>query len=207
MKQKHFIDSHKGANAFAILAMIAYFGAWENVAAWVYLALHGTYGVLWVLKSRVFGDKQWEQETSFSYGILIWGALSLYWVSPFLITSGRVEVPPPWYLCLCISLYSLGIFLHFASDMQKHLWLSLRPGQLLTSGLWSRIRNPNYLGELLIYCGFSMIPRHPLPLACLGMMVLFVWVPNMRKKDKSLSRYPEFAAYKERSWLILPPVW
>jgi hypothetical protein len=31
-----------------------------------------------------------------------------------------------------------------------------------------------------------------------------VFVPNMRKKDQSLSRYPEFAAYQERSGLLLP---
>lgn len=207
MKQKHFIDSHKGFNAFAILGLLAYFGAWENTALWVYLALHGSYGFLWVLKSRVFGDKQWEQPCSPLYGVLIWGALSLYWVSPWLLASGRCAEPPNWYLALCISLYSLGVFLHFASDMQKHLWLSLRPGQLLQTGLWSRLRNPNYLGELLIYSGFSMIPRHPAPLICLGLMVAAVWVPNMLKKDKSLSRYPEFAAYKARSYLMIPFIW
>jgi steroid 5-alpha reductase family enzyme len=37
-----------------------------------------------------------------------------------------------------------GIFLHFAADMQKHISLALRPGQLVTEGLWSRTRNPNY---------------------------------------------------------------
>ncbi|PSN17333.1 steroid 5-alpha reductase, partial [filamentous cyanobacterium CCP5] len=29
-------------------------------------------------------------------------------------------------------------------------------------------------------------------------------VPNMRKKDESLSRYPEFADYRARSGLLLP---
>lgn len=207
MKQKHFIDSHKGFNAFAIFAMIAYFGAWENRSCWVYLALHGTYGFLWVLKSRFFGDKQWEQPCNLLFGATIWGALSLYWVSPWLLASGRCAEPPAWYLALCIALYSLGVFLHFASDMQKHLWLQLRRGHLLQEGLWSRLRNPNYLGELLIYLGFSMIPQHPMPLICLGLMVAAVWVPNMRKKDRSLSRYPEFSAYKERSWLFLPGIW
>jgi hypothetical protein len=31
-----------------------------------------------------------------------------------------------------------------------------------------------------------------------------VFLPNMRKKDQSLSRYPGFAAYRERSGLLLP---
>jgi len=30
-----------------------------------------------------------------------------------------------------------------------------------------------------------------------------VWVPNMRRKERSLSRYPEFAEYKKRSaWMV-----
>jgi hypothetical protein len=37
-----------------------------------------------------------------------------------------------------------------------------------------------------------------------GLFAALVFVPNMRKKDQSLSRYPEFAAYQERSGLLLP---
>ncbi|RMG87786.1 MAG: steroid 5-alpha reductase, partial [Chloroflexi bacterium] len=50
MKQKHFIDSHKGVTPIVILLLIAIFNQWENPTAWVYWGLHGSYGVLWVLK-------------------------------------------------------------------------------------------------------------------------------------------------------------
>ena len=60
MKQKHFIDIHKGLNSIAILLLMLYFNSWNNLIAWIYLALHGTYGYLWILKSRIFPDKQWE---------------------------------------------------------------------------------------------------------------------------------------------------
>ena len=84
--------------------------------------------------------------------------------------------------------------------------LSLAPG-LITGGLWSRIRNPNYLGELLIYGGFSALAMHWAPFVVLALFVGIVWIPNMLKKDKSLSRYPEFAEWKKRSWLFIPPIW
>ena len=90
--------------------------------------------------------------------------------------------------------------------MQKHMQLSLAPA-LFTDGLWSRVRNPNYLGELLIYAGFSALALHWIPFAALALFVVVVWVPNMLRKDRSLSRYPEFAAWKERSWLFIPPIW
>ena len=61
MKQKHFIDSHKGVTFIAVLLMMAWFNQWQNPTAWVYLALHGTYGILWILKGQIFPDAQWEQ--------------------------------------------------------------------------------------------------------------------------------------------------
>ncbi|MDP6934356.1 MAG: DUF1295 domain-containing protein [Myxococcota bacterium] len=202
MKQRHFIDSHKGVTGLAILGMMALHEQWNNPTAWVYLALHGTYGILWVVKSRVFGDSQWEQSTTAGYALVIWGGLSLYWIAPWILTAGDVHAPL-WMLCLCTCMYTFGVFLHFASDMQKHTTLALRKG-LMTEGLWSRCRNPNYLGELLIYLGFGLLPMHWLPLAVLGLFVAAVWVPNMLRKDRSLSRYPEFEAYRQRSKLLIP---
>ncbi len=163
MKQRHFIDSHKAATGLFVLALIAVYDQWDNPTAWVYLALHGTYGLLWVLKSRIFPDKQWEQPTSLGYGLVIWAGLSLYWIAPWLITSQHVQAPP-WYLGLCIAIYAVGVFWHFASDMQKTMFLKLKPGHLMTDGLWSRLRNPNYFGELLIYLGFGLLALHWAPL-------------------------------------------
>jgi steroid 5-alpha reductase family enzyme len=203
MKQKHFIDSHKGATAFAVLGLMAIYDQWQNPTAWVYLALHGTYGFLWVLKSRFFPDKQWEQGTSLAYGLYIWAGLTLYWLAPWLLTS-RGVMAPGWVLGLGVSLYAFGLFFHFASDMQKYISLQLRPGQLIQTGLWARCRNPNYFGELLIYLGFGLLAMHWLPLLVILLFILIVWLPNMRRKDRSLSRYPDFAAYKARTKLLLP---
>ena len=203
MKQRHFIDSHKAATGLLVLALIAVYDQWDNPTAWVYLALHGTYGLLWVLKSRIFPDKQWEQPTSLGYGLVIWAGLSLYWIPPWLITSQNVQAPP-WYLGLCIAIYALGVFWHFASDMQKSMFLKLKPGHLMTDGLWSRLRNPNYFGELLIYLGFGLLAMHWAPLIVILLFVLIVWLPNMRRKDRSLARYPDFANYRARSKLFLP---
>jgi len=203
MKQRHFIDSHKAATGLFVLALLAVYDQWDNPTAWVYLALHGTYGLLWVLKSRIFPDKQWEQPTSLAYGLVIWAGLSLYWIAPWLITSQNVQAPP-WYLGLCIAIYAVGVFWHFASDMQKTMFLKLKPGHLMSDGLWSRLRNPNYFGELLIYLGFGLLAMHWAPLIVILLFVLIVWLPNMRRKDRSLARYPDFASYKARSKLFLP---
>ena len=82
--------------------------------------------------------------------------------------------------------------------------LSLRTGVLR---LWSRCRNPNYFGELLIYLGFGLLAMHWITLAVIAAFVVFYWLPQMRKKDRSLSRYPEFAAYNQRTTLFSPVGW
>lgn len=206
MKQRHFIDSHKAATAPAVLALMAAYGAWANPTAWLYLALHGSYGLLWVLKSRVFPDKNWERPCSLAYGLLIWAGLTLYWIAPWLIVAGDRRAPAPW-AAGCVALYSFGVFLHFAADMQKYAALRLRPHHLVRDGLWARCRNPNYLGELCIYLAFALLARHLLPLAALALFILVVWLPNMLQKERSLARYPEFAEWRRRSWFLLPGIW
>jgi hypothetical protein len=75
---KFFVDTHKGVTGPVMLALLLVYDQRENPTAWVYLALHGTYGVLWVLKSRLFPDRQWEQPVSWVYGVVAaWGGLSL----------------------------------------------------------------------------------------------------------------------------------
>ena len=211
LKQKYFIDTHKGITPFFIILMLYCFDAWNNVEAIIYLALHGSYGILWVTKSCLFPDRQWEQNTPIWYGFGIWFFLSLYWISPYVICSGSHFFPfhihesfNAIFIGLCVILYIFGIFLHFTSDMQKYTSLKLNPGNLITTEMFLRSRNTNYLGEFFIYLGFILISKDYLPLLALFTIIIFVWVPNMIKKDKSLSRYNDFPKYKKQSKSFFP---
>ncbi len=212
MKQKHFIDIHKGLNSLFILFLMYYFDSWNNLIAWIYLALHGTYGYLWILKSKIFPDKQWENKTSIGYGLVIWAGLSLYWISPYIIITGNHMIPfniplYPVYIFFCISLFIFGVFLHFTSDMQKYITLKLNPGNLIQDGMFQKVRNANYLGELLIYLGFTLLAIDWAPIIALLLFIAIIWIPNMIKKDKSLSRYSEFENYKKKSYKFIPYIW
>jgi protein-S-isoprenylcysteine O-methyltransferase Ste14 len=203
MKQKYIIDTFKGVSFLVILLMIAGYGQWENTTAWVYLALHGTYGILWVMKSRIFPDKNWEKEVGWVWGVLTAFGLLTYWVAPWLLISRGVECPP-WYLAMCVSMNVFGIFLHFVNDMQKYTSLELQPETLITTGMMSRVRNLNYFGELLVYLSLGLLAMHWLPILILVLFVLIYWVPNMHRKDRSLSRYSGFEAYRKRSKWFIP---
>lgn len=203
MKQKHFIDAHKLATGPAISLMILARGSFEHTTAMVYLGLHATYGLLWFFKSRIFPDKKWEQPTGLAYGLVIWAGLTLYWVAPWLLITRNVEAPA-WLLAVCVAMGLLGMFLHFTTDMQKSTALKLEPEHLVTDGMLERCRNTNYFGELLIYMSFALLSMHWLPLVILSLFVGLVWVPNMLRKERSLTRYAGFEAYKERSRFFIP---
>ena len=111
------------------------------------------------------------------------------------------------YLGIIVAMFTLGVFFHYAADMQKHAYLTLNPGNLITDGLMAKCRNTNYFGELLIYLSFALMSHHWLPLAVLIAFMAIIWLPNMRRKDKSLSRYPEYEEYKKRSSLLIPFLW
>ena len=201
MKIKHPINLHKFLTFGFVLSLMAIYQNF-TLAPWIYLALHGSYGIMWLIKDALYPDKRWEQEVSIVMGIATFAIVSLYWVAPFMLISSGVQASAP-FLSMAIAINLIGTLLHYGSDAQKHFTLKHKQG-LITEGFFSRSRNPNYLGEILIYFSFAMLAQHWLPMAILSLFVATVFVPNMLKKDKSMARYSEFAAYKQRSGLLLP---
>ena len=209
MKYKFYIDTHKGATFLYILSLIYFFNAFDNILAMVYLAIHGSYGFFWILKSKIFPDKTWEVKVPLYYGFVIWFGLSLYWIAPWIIVSGffyDISMISNLNIIIASSifLYAFGIFLHFTSDMQKFTQLKSKPGQLIDDGLFRRCRNINYFGELLIYSSFALLSMHWVPWVVLLLFIILVWVPNMLRKDKSLAKYDNFEDYKKGSKLFIP---
>jgi protein-S-isoprenylcysteine O-methyltransferase Ste14 len=203
MKLRHLIEIQKMSTLFVVLLMISIFDQWENPTAWVYLAIHGGYGFLWGLKGKFFPDRRWDIPASVTFMVIAVAALCLYWIAPFLLISRKVQAPH-WLMAVCIIAFIFGLFLHFTADMQKFTLLRERGSHLIMDGLWSRTRNPNYLGELLIYLSFATLSMHWISYIVVLTWVIFYWLPKMREKDRSLSRYPEFYQYKKQSRLFIP---
>jgi protein-S-isoprenylcysteine O-methyltransferase Ste14 len=205
-RARHYIDAHKVVIIPATLILIAAYDAWSASLVWVYLALHGTYTACWLIKSRLFPDRSWERYVPARWGLAVFFGLNLYLLVPWLIVSGNAATPPPWFVGLCIAMSAFGIFWVFTSDMQKATSLRLRPDELITDGLWSVVRNPNYFGELLVYLGFVLLPLHWVPPLILLFVIVTEWLPRMRRKERSLSRYPQFQEYERRTKLLIPYV-
>ena len=202
LRVRHFIDSYKAFTAMFIICMMAKYEQWENRTLWIYLATHGVYCVLWLHKSVTFGDKNFEEPIG-PEGIMIFPIFSPFWISPWYIASQKYEAPA-WLLGIATGTFVVGMFYHFVSDMQKNTHLNLRKNSLITNGLWARTRNPNYFGEFLTYLGFSLLACHWITFVGFAFIIAVVWIPSIKKKEASLSRYPEFEEYKNRSGIFFP---
>ena len=109
-----------------------------STAAWIYLALHGSYGLVWIVKDLAFPDPNWQHRITIGGGINAFlGVLGWYWVFGWLLISGGAADLPAAGLRLvrlCISLCMLGWVIMIAADAQKYFTLRVRRG-LITDGM------------------------------------------------------------------------
>lgn len=196
------INLQKGGTLLFVLALMAFHDVWTPTA-WTYLGLHGSYGLIWLLKEAVFPDPSWQKKITLGGAVNAWlFVLGPYWIAPWLIVTQRIEQSPA-LLGTAIALYASGVALMVGADAQKFFVLRARRG-LIVDGFFARTRNPNYLGEMMIYASFAIVAGHWLPWLVLAWVWLGVFLPNMLRKDASMARYPEWAAYRARTWLLLP---
>jgi protein-S-isoprenylcysteine O-methyltransferase Ste14 len=202
LKAAWVINAQKGSTLLFVLVLMWKYDVWTS-AAWTYAALHGSYGLCWLLKDRLFPDPSWERRVTFGGAFIMWAlALGLYWIAPVIVVTQRVE-RPAWVLGSCTFVYALGLVLMMGSDAQKYFTLRVRRG-LITDGFFARIRHPNYLGEMMLYGSFAALSGHWLPWVVLAWIWIGTFLPNMLRKEASMSRYPEWASYKRRSGFLLP---
>lgn len=200
------------AGCFPFYALLMWYYAdktpWAtSAAAWIYLAMHGSYGLLWLLKDMVFPDPGWQGRCTIGSALFGVVGLAFYWMIGWVLISGvsnpHYPLPEHAWFTLCISMCILGCAFVFGADTQKYVQLRARRG-LITDGLFTYIRHPNYLGEMLVYGSFALMAWHWLPVLVLAYFWGCMFAVNMVMKEASMSRYPEWAAYKKRSWWLVP---
>ena len=205
LKWRHFINLHKAMTPFVVLSLIWWFKT-ETFGAYLYIAMHSTYAMCWLMKELWYPDRSWMQPISFVWCVLgFFGMMIAYWASPFLICRANHE-PSNLAVLVSVSSFGFGLFFTYGSDCQKHFTLKLKKG-LITDGFFTWTRNPNYLGEIMIYSGFAGVSGSIYPFLFLAGVIAFLFYPNMLRKDQSMSRHEEFKAYKERTGLLIPHFW
>jgi len=209
LKLNWVINFQKGMTLVWVLVLMWWFDNF-SIQAWIYLILHGSYGIIWVIKDMVIPDRRWQTTITLGGALMaLLLVLGPYWVAPFLLISPvlgeyHVGASPAW-LTVAVIMYAVGLPLMLLTDAQKYFTLKLR-SELITSGMFRLVRHPNYLGEILIYGSFALIVWSLIPCAILAWVWLGYFTVNIIAIEHSLSRYKEWPDYKQRTWYLIPYV-
>ena len=74
--------------------------------------------------------------------------------------------------------YFVGLVLESVADYQKWTWKQANPGKFCRTGLWSISQHPNFVGNILIWSGITLmnVPSlswRMIPIACLSPLILW----------------------------------
>ncbi len=178
-------------------------------AAWVLFGMAAANDVLWLIKNTFFPDASWEHKATLPSNVFFVFYLFSTWVMAWLLISGfsnpTYPLPENLWVASCVAIYAIGIVIKVASDAQKNLLLKAKPG-LITDGMYRLVRHPNYLGQTLIYLGLILMAWHWISTLIFVAIFFSVFLVNMIMKEASMSRYPQWAAYRKKSWWLIPGV-
>lgn len=102
-------------------------------------------------------------------------------------------------LCLAIPAFALWTLARF--QLGKSFAVTAQARQLVTRGLYSRIRNPIYVFGSLFIVGYSLLLERPVWLLIFALIIpLQIW--RVRKEAQALeARFGEnYKTYRARTW-------
>ena len=202
IKMKQIINFQKGSTFFYVLFLMMYYDNF-TMTSYLYLALHGTYGFLWLLKDKIFPDGSWERKSTILSSLACFGlVLGPYWVAPYLLIRDGVEISLI-KMYLCIVMHTFGCVIMMSSDTQKYFVLKENK-KLINDGWFKNIRNPNYLGEMMIYGTYAFMGVSFLPYIILMYIWSILFYPNMKLKENSIKKKNGGDEYIKSSNLLFP---
>ena len=196
------VNIQKGSTLIIMYLLMLYLKNFSK-GSYIYLSLHGSYGVIWVIKDMIFPDKSMHIKTCFLPACALISLLFLYWCIGFEMIFGLgIQDPSNVRIFICYFFYSFGLVFMLCTDLQKFVILKYEK-VLVNSFFLAWNRNTNFLGEILIYFSFAFIVGR---IECY-LLLIFVWctffVGRIYLKEKSLQKKDGYDSYCKNSYLIL----
>ena len=123
------INAFKGATMFWIMFLMYKYGNYCT-GMYLYLFLHGSYGIFWILKDIIFPDGRFNKVVSLGSLTTATLFLWLYWLIPVPLAAGLgISEPSKPRIIFLVSLYVIGLVLMLGSDYQKYVAIKKKPGK------------------------------------------------------------------------------
>ena len=138
--------------------------------------------------------------------IVFLGCLSLY---PALATGTNPFGVLDW---IAIVVTASAIILETTADEQlrKFVKANPRPGKIMSTGLWSYSRHPNYLGEIMLWWGLFLFAISAdlsywwVVVGPVAMTLLFIFISIPMMDKRNLERKPGYEEHMKRVPALFP---
>jgi protein-S-isoprenylcysteine O-methyltransferase Ste14 len=133
---------------------------------------------------------------------------------PYADAVARLRVPSSFLIAIVFGWFSnptpaslaAGIPISLAG-LALRAWAAgclAKNRELATGGPYAHLRNPLYVGTLLVAAGLVVAARSPLLAGITAAVFLLVYLPVIQLEEQHLRRlFPEYADYADR----VPPLW
>jgi steroid 5-alpha reductase family enzyme len=138
--------------------------------------------------------------------IVFAGCLPLY---PALATA-TAPVGPLDALAAMVTGGAIWIEARADKQLRRFVTSQPAPDAILSDGLWSLCRHPNYFGEMGFWWGLALFGLAADPswwwtgIGALAITLMFRFVSLPLIEDRMLERRPQFAAHAERTSMVVP---
>lgn len=146
-------------------------------------------------------------------------AISIFIISLSFIIFYSVNdsIPTPIFWAGCIIALS-GLILESIADSQKFQFKKANPNTFMHSGVWSKIRHPNYTGEIIFWVGIFVSTTSYLggiqwlaicsPLWIILLLLKFSGIPPLEETwEEKYGDMASFREYKAQSYKLVPGVY
>jgi len=175
----------------------------------IYLCLHVSYCVWWLLEQWLFPLRQ-QQIFTGKVGLFAFLSILLF-VGVFYALPGYFAFTNPTpvsytTVAVALPLYLFGSLINTAADVQKMTAKGMG-ASLVKDGIWRSLRHVNYLGDLMRYTSFSILAGVAWAFL-LPSVVFLLYLQRINEKEEAMAaKYADFAAYQQASKRLLPWIW
>lgn len=158
--------------------------------------------ICYVLRTiyNILNYKQKKYVDSKNALIAIYVVMFILWISWFqMCFSDPIKMSfPLWFRFIGLLCFITGIFFLIFSHVKMKGFGD--QGNLVTKGIYSRIRNPMYLGFIIWIIGFPVFLQKLLSLSSSIIWIAHIIVWKILEERELEKKYPEYLEYKKRTW-------
>ncbi len=203
-----YLSEMNGLRGFLVSLLVTIWGT--RLALHIYLRNRG--------KSEDYRYHQWRMDwgkwfflRSYFQVYLLQGLLLFLIAMPVLLINDNSGSPIGIIDVIGVALWFFGFYFEMKGDAELSRFIKdpSNNGKLLTSGLWSYSRHPNYFGEVTQWWGIWIIalavPNGFFSLiGPLTITFLILKVSGVPMLEKRMEQNPEFAEYKKTTSMFIP---